>query len=222
VRKLTSFIALALFAGAAATNAHAVGASSSFDANADGWFISNYDGTDSAAANWTNGVIQTDDKFGETSFHAPTKFNGDWSSLYGSTLSFDLTETGRDANAGNYYTAIIASGTNVLYWYGGAPTTEFTTFVASLAVTDSRWRLGGTGFDPTTGVAPNAAQFQSVLSNVTRIQVNAEFITGADNSRLDNVILGPVPEPETYAMLLAGLGLMGALARRRKQKSMTA
>lgn len=27
----------------------------------------------------------------------------------------------------------------------------------------------------------------------------------------------PVPEPETYAMLLAGLGLVGAIARRRKQ-----
>ncbi len=27
---------------------------------------------------------------------------------------------------------------------------------------------------------------------------------------------GPVPEPETYAMLLAGLGLMGAVARRRR------
>jgi hypothetical protein len=25
----------------------------------------------------------------------------------------------------------------------------------------------------------------------------------------------PVPEPETYAMLLAGLGLMGAMVRRR-------
>lgn len=29
-------------------------------------------------------------------------------------------------------------------------------------------------------------------------------------------LLAPVPEPETYAMLLAGLGLMGVLARRRK------
>lgn len=28
----------------------------------------------------------------------------------------------------------------------------------------------------------------------------------------------PVPEPETYAMMLAGLGLMGAVARRRKAK----
>jgi hypothetical protein len=27
-----------------------------------------------------------------------------------------------------------------------------------------------------------------------------------------------IPEPETYAMLLAGLGMMGFVARRRKQK----
>ena len=28
-----------------------------------------------------------------------------------------------------------------------------------------------------------------------------------------------VPEPETYAMLLAGLGLMGGIARRRANKA---
>ncbi|WP_081355785.1 PEP-CTERM sorting domain-containing protein [Nitrosospira multiformis] len=27
-----------------------------------------------------------------------------------------------------------------------------------------------------------------------------------------------IPEPETYAMLLAGLGLMGAMAKRRSDK----
>lgn len=31
--------------------------------------------------------------------------------------------------------------------------------------------------------------------------------------------LAPVPEPETYAMLLAGLGLLGVVARRRKQQA---
>jgi hypothetical protein len=30
-----------------------------------------------------------------------------------------------------------------------------------------------------------------------------------------------IPEPETYAMMLAGLGLLGVAARRRKQKSAT-
>ena len=37
-------------------------------------------------------------------------------------------------------------------------------------------------------------------------------ITGAEHAFL----LTPVPEPETYAMFLAGLGLMGFMARRRK------
>ena len=34
---------------------------------------------------------------------------------------------------------------------------------------------------------------------------------------LDNVSVSAVPEPETFAMLLAGLGLIGAAARRKRQ-----
>ena len=33
---------------------------------------------------------------------------------------------------------------------------------------------------------------------------------------LDNVVITSVPEPESYAMFMAGLGLMGFIARRRK------
>lgn len=35
-------------------------------------------------------------------------------------------------------------------------------------------------------------------------------------------VTSPVPEPETYAMLLAGLGMLGFMARRRKQKEAVA
>jgi hypothetical protein len=34
----------------------------------------------------------------------------------------------------------------------------------------------------------------------------------------DMTVSVPIPEPETYAMLLAGLGLLGVVARRRKQQ----
>jgi choice-of-anchor C domain-containing protein len=49
----------------------------------------------------------------------------------------------------------------------------------------------------------------------------AFFSTGDANysgAVLDNVSVAAVPEPETYAMLLAGLGLMGGIARRRRNK----
>lgn len=38
------------------------------------------------------------------------------------------------------------------------------------------------------------------------------------NTHLDNVSITAVPEPETYAMMLAGLGAVGFMARRRKFK----
>lgn len=43
-------------------------------------------------------------------------------------------------------------------------------------------------------------------------------ISGSPNDRLsESFLVRAVPEPETYAMLLAGLALMGFVARRRKQ-----
>ena len=207
----------ALVAGLALGQAHAKSASSTFDTDADGWTISNYDGIGSSAATWQAGTLQTGDAFSETSFRAPVKFIGDWSSAYGTALQFDLTETARDAGADAYYTALIASGAQTLYWYGGAPLPTFTTFVAPLLATDTRWRLGGSGFNPASGVAPSETQFLAILGNVTRLQINGEFVTGADNSRLDNVVLGAVPEPETYLMLLGGLAVL-ALKRRQSTR----
>jgi hypothetical protein len=43
-------------------------------------------------------------------------------------------------------------------------------------------------------------------------------LTGAVDAS-DRLPPTSVPEPETYAMLLAGLGLMGFVARRRKQRA---
>jgi len=48
---------------------------------------------------------------------------------------------------------------------------------------------------------------------------NNENYIRAQFSSTDRIPIAAVPEPETYAMLLAGLGLMGFVARRRKQKA---
>lgn len=40
----------------------------------------------------------------------------------------------------------------------------------------------------------------------------------AITAQLTSPVTTPIPEPETYAMLLAGLGLMGFVARRRQRK----
>lgn len=53
---------------------------------------------------------------------------------------------------------------------------------------------------------------------------NTAFDVGTDSGSLDYVVLdnftylaAPVPEPETYALMLAGLGLVGLITRRRAQ-----
>ncbi len=45
------------------------------------------------------------------------------------------------------------------------------------------------------------------------------FTIATDSGRPFLPTIAPVPEPETYAMFLAGLGLMGAVVRRRKSTS---
>lgn len=45
------------------------------------------------------------------------------------------------------------------------------------------------------------------------------FIGGAYSLTMNAVPTAPIPEPESYAMLLAGLGLMGTIAHRRRKNS---
>lgn len=47
---------------------------------------------------------------------------------------------------------------------------------------------------------------------------NVDGVLHVQNGILQAAVPSPIPEPEIYAMLAAGLGLMGFVARRRKQQ----
>jgi hypothetical protein len=48
------------------------------------------------------------------------------------------------------------------------------------------------------------------------LRVDGKMVSATGASFGGAVMLAPVPEPETYGMMLGGLGLLGVLARRRK------
>jgi len=43
-------------------------------------------------------------------------------------------------------------------------------------------------------------------------------ISDSDGGSLDNISVTAIPEPETIAILLTGLGLLAAVTRRRKSR----
>lgn len=82
--------------------------------------------------------------------------------------------------------------------------------------------------DPARGSWAPSTSIGLIGHNMTVGAQNYAFVLGYNDSfsgdaDFDDFVVGiniaPIPEPETYAMLLAGLGLMGFVARRRKQRS---
>jgi hypothetical protein len=212
-----TFLAIALMSASSIANSTSLG--SDFGSDIDQWKTRDFfTGTLGPTPNWTLQAIESGDSSDFAVFSAPgPKFTGNKSDFYGGTFSFDLVTNHRSANTAVNFTLAIGSGAptlsgaTVLYWYGGQPsTTEYTSFVASLDVNDTRWKIGG---GPSGGGAvPSEAQFRSVLSSISFLYIPVEWNDGPDSSRLDNVYFNTsaVPEPSTVALILAGVGLLVA------------
>lgn len=64
----------------------------------------------------------------------------------------------------------------------------------------------------------NAAGLNNtVVSQLSMVGNNGAFMNASGEIGSPGAIAAAVPEPETYAMLLAGLALVGTIARRRRQ-----
>ena len=69
-----------------------------------------------------------------------------------------------------------------------------------------------------TGVTSTAAD---LLSGDLRIGMHVQGFSGGGSESYVNrstTVVAPVPEPEAYALMLAGLGVVGAVARRKRKQ----
>ena len=180
----------------------------------------------SAAAN-ANTVINFDDlTAGRWGTEIQNGYSGlNWSNFY------ILNGNSFDSSSG-YGTGTV-SAPNVAFNGAGNPASFSSATAFNLATIDvtKAWASGITHFDgyvgniltysmnvSSTTAGPTLATFNwNGLNKVTMSDGNSTHQTAIDNLTLGNVVAA-VPEPETYAMLLAGLGLMGAITRRRQNK----
>ena len=79
--------------------------------------------------------------------------------------------------------------------------------------------LSGSGISGwlTDTVASDGFAFANIASGNYTLAVNGN-VTGMFGGAYSGVIAGAVPEPEAYAMMLVGLGMVGWAARRRQRQ----
>lgn len=89
-------------------------------------------------------------------------------------------------------------------WYGTTSSVSVTGY------------LGGSEVGSVSGLLSNGwVNYAGNFSSIDKLSIVTNGIFLVDDITV-NSTMAPVPEPETYAMLMAGLGLLGAVARRRK------
>lgn len=132
----------------------------------------------------------------------------------GGSVCIDLDGSTRDAGELNRSFAGIAGTTYVATFdlAGNQRNAPTDSLVVSFGTTSQAYSFLSTA-------AWNTYSLSFTANTSTNYSLNFNN-AGGDNIGvvLDNVTVTAVPEPETYAMMLAGLGLMGSIARRRKAK----
>lgn len=175
--------------GSAGAPASELKAFDDFVVSAEGWTVTGDDTTKTVKYSSTggnpNGSISAEDlTTGTLFFTAPKKYLGDVSVYYGGELRFDLKAA---ATTGEFFAyadvELTSNQTTIVYDCTPNPTTSWHRYVVPLS--ETAWKL-----TTITGAAVTAAQFRSVLANLTRVRIRGEFTDARDTGYLDNVYLG--------------------------------
>lgn len=147
-----------------------------------------------------------------------------FSSLAPITLTFTVGHT--NGGGGNPYvvTETITNNTNYTWVDYHFAITEPTTGGQGVVFTNfNNSTLTGFTLDSAPSSGPRNLNFTGQLDHsgvATATFSLSPFDPGAGNTATFTLTQVPtIPEPETYAMLLAGLGLVGAMAKRRSKKN---
>jgi hypothetical protein len=138
------------------------------------------------------------------------------------SASFSNTVTGAFTDVWTFNlgteSAVAASITNVEVTFAGMSAGKILGFMAYLNGTQL--------FGPTSSVTAGGITVTTqVLAGGTtlpagmyELTISGTGITGANASYGGNIVATPVPEPETYALMLAGLAAVGFVAARRRNQ----
>jgi len=183
------FAPLAALALALPAFAQPIITESRFSSDRDGWTTwtdigGSFTPTWSSTTGNPGGCIsQSDPDTGYFYFRAPAKFLGNKSAALNGTLSFDMIESG----SGTFDVAdiILKSPGLELYYdtYEDPETSRFSRYHILLSH-KALWHVGSLA-----GPLASPAEVQQVLANLSDILIRGEFVSGAETTRLDNVIL---------------------------------
>jgi len=140
------------------------------------------------------------------------------------SLTFTVGHTNGGSGGPYAITETITNNTNYTWVDYHFAITEPTTGGQGVVFTNfNNSTLTGFTLDSAPSSGPRNLNFTGELAHsgvATATFSLSPFDPGAGNTATFTLTQVPtIPEPETYAMLLAGLGLMGAMARRRNREN---
>lgn len=138
------------------------------------------------------------------------------------SVSFSATHTGAFEDLWNFNlvtpSIVAASLTNVEVSFAGNAAGGINDFKAWLNGIELLSSSSTTNNPPVSVKVQVLSGAGSFAAGTYQLKVTGSGVTGGSGSYGGNLVATPIPEPETYALMLAGLGVVGFVASRRRAR----